>query len=64
MLSTDPSHRRVVRSGPTSTGTTPANPTLGCVYAARCPLVQDLCRQTPPPDVTVEDGTIVRCHFV
>jgi oligopeptide/dipeptide ABC transporter ATP-binding protein len=65
MLSTDPRHRRVVRSGgPKPTGATPSLPTAGCVYTARCPLAQDLCRQTPPPDVTVEDGTIVRCHFV
>jgi oligopeptide/dipeptide ABC transporter ATP-binding protein len=64
MLSTDPRQRRVVGGGPKPTGTTPPHLTVGCVYAGRCPLAQDLCRQTPPPDVTVEDGTIVRCHFV
>jgi oligopeptide transport system ATP-binding protein len=35
----------------------------GCVYAARCPLAQDVCRQEPPPAVSYEDGTTVSCHF-
>jgi peptide/nickel transport system ATP-binding protein len=65
MLSTDPRHRRVGGGGPAPTSpAAPTHATTGCVYALRCPLAQDICRQTPPPDVTASDGTIVRCHFV
>jgi oligopeptide/dipeptide ABC transporter ATP-binding protein len=74
MLSTDPTRRRVqsrtgpapaARSAPVA-GIAPAapDPTVqGCVYAPRCPLAQDLCRQEAPPDVVQADGTTVRCHF-
>ncbi len=34
----------------------------GCRFAGRCPLVMDVCRTTPPPDVTV-DGAHVSCHL-
>jgi peptide/nickel transport system ATP-binding protein len=33
----------------------------GCRFAGRCPLVMDICRNTPPPDVYVED-VLVKCH--
>jgi oligopeptide transport system ATP-binding protein len=36
---------------------------LGCVYALRCPLAEDVCRTDAPPIVTFDDGTFVRCHF-
>ncbi|MBA8793193.1 oligopeptide/dipeptide ABC transporter ATP-binding protein [Friedmanniella endophytica] len=42
----------------------------GCVFANRCPLVQDVCRTTPPPlqQVKTDDGTATQghqaaCHF-
>jgi oligopeptide/dipeptide ABC transporter ATP-binding protein len=35
----------------------------GCVYAGRCPLAQAICWHEPPPTVSSEDGTTVRCHF-
>jgi len=34
----------------------------GCVFANRCPLVLDLCRERKPPLETLEDGRLVRCH--
>jgi peptide/nickel transport system ATP-binding protein len=34
----------------------------GCRFAGRCPLVMDVCRTTPPPDVLVE-GAHVSCHL-
>ncbi len=34
----------------------------GCRFAGRCPHVMDICRATPPPDVTVE-GAHVSCHL-
>jgi peptide/nickel transport system ATP-binding protein len=67
MLSTDPTRRRTTAgaTGPAQGAPQPHEPTSeACVYAQRCPLAQDLCRRTAPPDVTCEDGTIVRCHFV
>lgn len=33
----------------------------GCRFAGRCPLVMDICRTTPPPDLDVE-GVHVSCH--
>ncbi|MCX5046474.1 ABC transporter ATP-binding protein [Aldersonia sp. NBC_00410] len=35
----------------------------GCVYQARCPLVQDICRQTRPALETVAAGRKSACHF-
>ena len=34
----------------------------GCVFAERCPMVVDLCRERKPPLETLEDGRLVRCH--
>ncbi len=34
----------------------------GCVFAERCPLVVDLCRERKPPLETLDDGRLVRCH--
>jgi peptide/nickel transport system ATP-binding protein len=67
MLSTDPTRRRTTAGATGLAQGTPQPPepaSDACVYAQRCPLAEDLCRHTPPPDVTCEDGTIVRCHFV
>jgi peptide/nickel transport system ATP-binding protein len=35
----------------------------GCVFAPRCGLVQDICRQEEPPLYPVGDGRTSRCHF-
>jgi oligopeptide transport system ATP-binding protein len=36
----------------------------GCVFATRCPNVQDLCRTHRPPLETLPDGRQAACHFV
>ncbi len=35
----------------------------GCEFHTRCPLVQDVCRITPPPLTPVGPGRQARCHF-
>jgi peptide/nickel transport system ATP-binding protein len=35
----------------------------GCVFADRCALVQDICRQTEPAMIPVGEGHGSRCHF-
>jgi peptide/nickel transport system ATP-binding protein len=35
----------------------------GCVFASRCPLVQDLCREERPPLTRDVRGVEVACHF-
>jgi oligopeptide/dipeptide ABC transporter ATP-binding protein len=35
---------------------------LSCPFAARCPLVRDVCRMVMPPEVTLPDGVRVACH--
>ncbi|NKN35992.1 ATP-binding cassette domain-containing protein [Agrobacterium sp. a22-2] len=39
----------------------PANPPRGCAFSTRCPLVQDLCRQAPPPLVATGEGRMAAC---
>jgi oligopeptide/dipeptide ABC transporter ATP-binding protein len=79
ILSTDPTKRRTAPSRaavslPRSAAVLPGDlgagnrtsedlSVRGCVYAGRCPLAQSICRQEPPPVVSFEDGTTVRCHF-
>ncbi len=36
---------------------------VGCRFADRCPLVQEICRVETPPMVTVRPGHVSRCHF-
>jgi oligopeptide/dipeptide ABC transporter ATP-binding protein len=36
---------------------------VGCVFAARCPLVQQVCRVERPPAVPIGPGRSVECHF-
>lgn len=36
---------------------------VGCPFADRCPLVQEICRIEPPPRAQVADGHFSRCHF-
>lgn len=38
-------------------------PEVGCPFAPRCPIVQDLCRTSEPPALTVATGHFARCHF-
>jgi oligopeptide/dipeptide ABC transporter ATP-binding protein len=50
----------------TSTGT-PFNPTrapVGCPFAGRCPLEQEVCRRETPALREVAPGHRVACHFV
>jgi peptide/nickel transport system ATP-binding protein len=35
----------------------------GCVFAPRCGLVQDICRQEEPPLYPIGDGRTSRCYF-
>ena len=35
----------------------------GCVFAPRCGLAQEICRQEEPPLYPVGDGRTSRCHF-
>jgi peptide/nickel transport system ATP-binding protein len=34
----------------------------GCRFAGRCPMVMDICRNTAPPDLVVDD-VLVKCHL-
>src|SRR5256885_2094388 len=35
----------------------------GCVYADRCSIARDRCREDPPQLETVGDGHLSRCHY-
>jgi oligopeptide/dipeptide ABC transporter ATP-binding protein len=39
------------------------NRIVGCVFASRCPLAADLCRQVAPPLELKAPGHIAACHF-
>jgi ABC-type antimicrobial peptide transport system ATPase subunit len=41
----------------------PINLPPGCRFNPRCPYAKDICRQVAPPDVEVEPGHVVHCHF-
>jgi peptide/nickel transport system ATP-binding protein len=36
---------------------------IGCVFASRCPLATDLCRQVAPPLEAKAPGHIAACHY-
>lgn len=36
----------------------------GCIFANRCPMCEEICRQTEPEPVTVSAGHTVACHKV
>jgi oligopeptide/dipeptide ABC transporter ATP-binding protein len=40
------------------------NVAVGCSFAERCPLAQDICRKTPPESRLLQGGRKVACHFV
>jgi len=42
----------------------PVAPPPGCRFHTRCPLVQDVCRETEPEFRPVRTGRFVACHFV
>ncbi len=41
----------------------PLNPPSGCKFHPRCPIAEDICRQTPPPPLSIGDHH-VSCHAV
>ncbi len=41
----------------------PFNLPPGCVFAARCPYVQEVCRQTPPVLREIAEAEYVACYF-
>lgn len=40
----------------------PVSPPSGCAFHPRCPLVQERCRISVPPLVSMPDGRAVACH--
>jgi oligopeptide/dipeptide ABC transporter ATP-binding protein len=42
--------------------TTASRAKVGCVFAPRCPLVEDVCRQVEPPLLDLGSGQLVACH--
>ena len=41
----------------------PTESIVGCPFASRCPEVEDICRQEPPPLEPKAEGHLVACHF-
>ncbi|WP_298068046.1 oligopeptide/dipeptide ABC transporter ATP-binding protein [uncultured Mailhella sp.] len=41
----------------------PLAPPPGCAFHPRCPQARALCREIPPPEITLSDQRFVRCHF-
>ncbi len=41
----------------------PANPPSGCYFHPRCPMAEEICRETEPPFAEVSPGHFSRCHF-
>ncbi|MEJ1179575.1 MULTISPECIES: ABC transporter ATP-binding protein [unclassified Pseudarthrobacter] len=40
-----------------------SEPILGCAFADRCPMVQQICRSQAPIPIVVRDGHDAACHF-
>jgi len=51
--------RRIVLKGDLPS---PANPPKGCAFVTRCPLAQDLCRETPPSLIAAGPNRLAACH--
>jgi peptide/nickel transport system ATP-binding protein len=66
LLRCAPEHGRVKAAGALETipGFLPApgSVTVGCIYADRCPIAQDICRTVTPPLFDLGDRSS-RCHF-
>jgi len=58
----DPATRRerIVLAGDVPS---PFDERVGCVFASRCPQVQDICLVERPPRIAVGAGRTVDCHF-
>ena len=58
-------HRRLSRPAPIQGDPpSPINIPHGCRFAARCPMVQEVCRTTPPALREVRNRHRVACHMV
>jgi peptide/nickel transport system ATP-binding protein len=42
---------------------TPGDEPTGCIFAPRCPIAEDQCREAPPPAFPVGDGRTSRCYL-
>jgi oligopeptide/dipeptide ABC transporter ATP-binding protein len=42
----------------------PINPPSGCKFHTRCPMAQEICRQTQPAHKLMADGVRVACHLI
>lgn len=51
--------RKIILKGEISS---PINPKPGCRFSPRCPLAQEICRQTDPELKEVEENHFVACH--
>ena len=51
---------RIILSGEVPTA---AAPPSGCKFHTRCPYAKDICRTLVPPEVSIEPGHTVCCHF-
>jgi oligopeptide/dipeptide ABC transporter ATP-binding protein len=58
---TDPRVRRekIVLAGDIPS---PASPPPGCCFHTRCPVMTEICAQTPPPSVELSPGHRASCH--
>jgi oligopeptide/dipeptide ABC transporter ATP-binding protein len=50
------------REIPTGEVADPAHPPPGCAFHPRCPYVEAICRDTPPPLAEVAPGRWAACH--
>jgi peptide/nickel transport system ATP-binding protein len=42
---------------------TPGDEPTGCIFAPRCPIAEEQCREAPPPAFAVGDGRTSRCYL-
>lgn len=41
----------------------PANPPKGCKFVTRCPLAEQICRESHPPLTAIANGRLAACHL-